>query len=955
MASNPISKADVLKALGVKQPKNNPKDIAATMKAVAMKTAWDSANRSPKQVEYDRKVSAIKAAKSGNPLAAITNPVGDVAKAGLTKVSDVLSRGQYLSANVAKGLVNDSNSDAGTLDTLKHIGSNAIHGISGTDKGNYAQVLDAAGVKNKLVRNVLGFMGDVALDPTTYVGGGIVKGANKAEKSAEFAKSLVKSGAQHEAELVASRAVKTGKNVSPVAKTVAKDTAKVDIAAGENPLKALVQRDAKGRVINSPVIQAKKAKQGEALAQMLGPKTESLVPSDLQQVMDQLKPNEVIPVDPRAIVPQHDMLPGMNPLADVQRQVTNPRLSELSSEQIRAALKTEAERRVTTGGQKAARIELEQKAPEFATTAQKTADALNPGRVQLKVLGKEVTSSEPLYAAGKKAKDFLIGADKPGSFRAALRSGVSTDVSSVGRGLSSEIINSHGANAIRQQTRNAILSRADGTVEKSALFKQADEISRAKIIDKYGQKIDKVPLQLEAEKAGMVDIGNHIYVHKDIADTFKGWKEFKPVSRSNNRIVNTAQQGRDLWKAQAVFSPGTMANNAFGDALNNFFDGVKDPSRYIEGYKAAKGKLTKSTLDVAGVKMSTDKAVEHYIDSGLKRTGLYTVAGKESRAGSQTIDKVLSGKYSPFKMAQKAADTREETMRLAHFFDALEKEGKTAGSVEEAVKKAADRVRKVNHDYTDLTPFEQKLKQFVPFASWPIKNLPLVGKNLLEHPGMVAAIPKAEKSLNNDGGSPFNALKPDYLKGNPTIGFNPKTLASTVFNPRTPYDEVLRTFENPRGVFDPTQQLMPDIKSFMELMNHKKANGAKTGSVADYLTDQVRVVKLFKDLKDKTKTPNEKQQTWIRFVTGTDVREIGATTKKGIAQKAEKKAKDKFIATNIKPTGNKSTSVTNSSSSTNNPWEAVAKVSNAASSSAPNTTQASNANPWETLSKAGKP
>ena len=88
-----------------------------------------------------------------------------------TKAVDLLSRGTYASAGAAKALVKGEN-----------VIEEAWKGLKGEEKETYSDVLKSAGVKNKYVRGGAGFVLDVLLDPTTYVGGSLVKGAGKVAK-----------------------------------------------------------------------------------------------------------------------------------------------------------------------------------------------------------------------------------------------------------------------------------------------------------------------------------------------------------------------------------------------------------------------------------------------------------------------------------------------------------------------------------------------------------------------------------------------------------------------------------------------------------------------------------------------------------------------------------------------------------------------------------------------------
>lgn len=87
------------------------------------------------------------------------------------RTMDLLSRGTYASAGVAKALV--KNQQGGEKENVLH---EFWKGLSGKEKETYSDVLTEAGVKNRWVKGGLGFALDVAFDPTTYLGGGIMKG-----------------------------------------------------------------------------------------------------------------------------------------------------------------------------------------------------------------------------------------------------------------------------------------------------------------------------------------------------------------------------------------------------------------------------------------------------------------------------------------------------------------------------------------------------------------------------------------------------------------------------------------------------------------------------------------------------------------------------------------------------------------------------------------------------------
>lgn len=148
---------------------------------------------------YDRLYSGKKSAKSAkSDLETVPGLVKTAEKAGYGKeaqkivseerkpstfqrVMSLLSRGQYASAGTAKALIKGEN----VLDEF-------MKGLKGQEQESYSEILDELGVKNKYLKAIGGFAGDVLLDPTTYVGPGLVKVGGKVVKGTAKAARGVK-------------------------------------------------------------------------------------------------------------------------------------------------------------------------------------------------------------------------------------------------------------------------------------------------------------------------------------------------------------------------------------------------------------------------------------------------------------------------------------------------------------------------------------------------------------------------------------------------------------------------------------------------------------------------------------------------------------------------------------------------------------------------------------------
>lgn len=111
---------------------------------------------------------------------------------------DLLSAGQYVSAGIAKGIVDEDST----------VISNVLSGLSAANpfgKGNeagehsYSDVLEESGwtpdsLGGKIAKGTVGFLGDVFLDPTTYLTLGIgaaLKGGNGALKAAKVTDKVI--------------------------------------------------------------------------------------------------------------------------------------------------------------------------------------------------------------------------------------------------------------------------------------------------------------------------------------------------------------------------------------------------------------------------------------------------------------------------------------------------------------------------------------------------------------------------------------------------------------------------------------------------------------------------------------------------------------------------------------------------------------------------------------------
>lgn len=121
------------------------------------------------------------------------------------------------SANIIKFLNRPVSAVAGGAQaaiTHQNIGKAVGGGLSGKDHVFFSDVLKSAGVKNKWITGIGGFIGDVVLDPTTYLTLGTGVAAKQAAKTAAseaervYAKALASGMSKDGAQTVSKRAAK---------------------------------------------------------------------------------------------------------------------------------------------------------------------------------------------------------------------------------------------------------------------------------------------------------------------------------------------------------------------------------------------------------------------------------------------------------------------------------------------------------------------------------------------------------------------------------------------------------------------------------------------------------------------------------------------------------------------------------------------------------------------------
>lgn len=306
------------------------------------------------------------------------------------------------------------------------------------------------------------------------------------------------------------------------------------------------------------------------------------------------------------------------------------------------------------------------------------------------------------------------------------------------------------------------------------------------------------------------------YVHPDVLAEFQRMDEIlSNPAKFNALIDNLVSPITNKWKAgMTIYHPGHHIRNLIGDTVMSFLtDGVKSPVYYNRALRMMKsgnnirgaydefdaiaalrgqttameggGKAAKVKVNGQYVELDDMQAQQFAMNAGILpdfsvQEDIISSAGEGFGAGfANRLENArpLGGRAQ--KIAGGLSEARDDFVRMAHFLHVLEHPPKGGfKSMEDAVKYAAERVRKAHPDGSDLANFERtRMRIIFPFYSWTRKAIPLIIEATFMHPGRVTQYPKAMYNYAQSNGMdlesmsepfPVGEIFPDFLTDNMT-------------------------------------------------------------------------------------------------------------------------------------------------------------------------------------------
>lgn len=798
----------------------------------------------------------------------------------LSRVLDVVSRPNYAIANAAKSLVDDDKSG--------NIFSEAAQGFTGKDKTSFSTVLDEAGVKNKWVRGIGGLALDVGLDPTTYVGVGLLGKGAKAAHLAQGGKIFEKAS---KTALATEKALAAAGKSSVAKKAVAEALEQAAITG-----KAVK----KSQVIEDAVVEAAytigKAEEAAHLAKT--PKTglgirvlgrETPLQSKLAGEALERAKTRIVEGTPLRNLSTKALFQGTNPIKQaalgVSVQTTKHDLSELKNILTEAGADKVTREQMT----KYLRGGIKHSDPDTQAamdTILAKLDDIKQERVH--VLGKTMDLDDPtpylptVYRKKGHMRQFSDPAE-------AAKKGYK-EVDDIGDVLTYVVVDHQ---------------REMGLADFGK--KVSDEFGIK--IEGEGKKLPRMQRKL-LEKNLLTNKVKNPYIPKDtyfdpkIADGLNTMQEFFESDTAMGDFMRGFDRLQGKWKfLVTVPNPGFQTRNLLSDSWMNLMNGLHPLDRsYKRAFDTVIGphlpgplKNVKDwSMKVKGTTITRSDLEAAYDARGLRSGYFKAELGELTPKMEQGVLTKAGTKL------KSASEVREDFTRFANFIHSTERALKQGKSLEKAFDEAADAVRTYNFDYSDFTPFETKvMKRIIPFYSWMRKNVPAQLTLLATQPGKVAYAPKGIRAIQElmgvePGDEPMPGLGnliPQYMEEAGGFLLSPGVMGKsgpTLGMPDLPYNDLGRyfegldqVFEDPKKALQPLNQIMSGTSPFVrlpfELATGREVfgGGRNITDYGDYFAKQIPSKRYTSDVILGTETqPESLSERALQLVNPFKAREV---------------------------------------------------------------------------------
>lgn len=728
------------------------------------------------------------------------------------KVFDVLSRGNFASAEAFRRGSRSEHAGQGQFRQIAEMGHGFWAGLSGKKKTHFSEVIaEQPGHRNDKRSKLLGFVYDIALDPTTYIGVGAVSKAAKGAQLAENATrtrqaveaisriNLPGSGAEKAREMLGGHLIgkKVGRDVAAKVQREADSfitTASRELSKAEKP-----------RVYKEEYAKLVAAGDNHAVANAIAKRrANSYVRKMKDDTYKDLTDLVMKNVDPKI------------------RKAIQLRVAGVPIAHTPAFVGTVASKALDNFG----KVDLARKGMEKFSNIFNTSYRIN-NLVHESKLASNGLAHSIIQTHTKRIRDTYTGLDT------ATRDQITTKFIN---GINDPIANGKGVDVqehfgkemeriagymdpqvgeltVRDMNRflpkemqllhdpkitnpvNLVRKSAATWTKKDAVNIQwtmnialAQALNRRALFhslrDTFGVNLTAAGNKVLAQKADFRSIAGKedfrelsgYAFHPEIAESIERMAETLSTHDGIKQYVGWFDAIVRPWRAGVTtYNPGFQIRNAIGDAFLNFIDGAIDPRNYKSASRllwrfrkddpVMQNALTSSDpfMRVQQMPPSNNRIMRNKWSKGKQDKyiteeelwALYTKNGLRTGFQSTDFERQFPINRTAVGTALNRVNNeigakstaREDFFRLAHFLHVVRTS--KAPTLEKAAQEAAARVRKFHFDYSDLTATEKHLfRRIIPFYTWQRKSLPLMFELLFARPGVASSIPKGQRALS---------------------------------------------------------------------------------------------------------------------------------------------------------------------------------------------------------------
>lgn len=367
------------------------------------------------------------------------------------------------------------------------------------------------------------------------------------------------------------------------------------------------------------------------------------------------------------------------------------------------------------------------------------------------------------------------------------------------------------------------IARLEGTGVKDAWERVATQLSadEAKLALYDGVLIPNSLRDIDAASfAGLADDildgwtaieSTGVQVPKEMADILKPNIDKLRKAATSNAYFNAYKRYNQIFKIYATMTPGFVVRNAYSATFMNKIAGVEN-SAIMDGTKAMIAYHKhgpKNWLDVLGITDAADRAIYEEAMRSVMATGRGIQSDFIAPALKGTWgEKLINNRAT--RLLGNANEFVENSVRFPMALDSMRK----GYGYDESVA----RITRYHFDYTDLSSFDETMKNFIPFWVWTTRNFPLQITERLIHPQYYLAYERVQERY------PVSAdvMLPYWLSEAGPIGIG----GNNVLSPDLPHlrmQSTIDSFIRPSrllGQTNPLVKLLPEL-----ILNKQAATG----------------------------------------------------------------------------------------------------------------------------------